>query len=187
MSEDGSNEASHEPSCTLLVVWHSRTGASEQLARAAHDGGLHALQELDDDGCAEPVHAIHRVAAADAEPAHVLAARGFLFVCPENLAAMSGQMKEFFDRCYYPILGRIEGRPYGCIVSAGSDGSNAVRQIARIATGWRLRQVAEPVIVGTYAQTPQAIMAPKTLTTEQLSPARNLGATLAAGLVTGIY
>ena len=62
-------------------------------------------------------------------------ADGYIFCAPENLAAISGVMKDFFDRCYYPVLGRIEGRPYAQMVCAGSDGENAVRQIARIATG----------------------------------------------------
>jgi multimeric flavodoxin WrbA len=74
----------------------------------------------------------------------VLEADGYVFATPENLAAISGLMKDFFDRCYYPALDRISGRPYAALVCAGSDGQNAARQIERIATGWRLRRVAEP-------------------------------------------
>ena len=81
----------------------------------------------------------------------------------ENLAALSGLMKDFFDRCYYPVLGRINGRPYGLMICAGSDGTNAARQAMRIATGWRLRAVAEPLIICTHAQTPEAILAPKVI------------------------
>ena len=77
-------------------------------------------------------------------PDDLLSAAGYLFCCPENLASMTGAMKEFFDRCYYPVLGRIEGRPYAVMVAAGSDGAGAVRQIERIATGWRLKAVAPP-------------------------------------------
>ena len=92
-----------------------------------------------------------------------MAADGYLFAFPENLAAISGGMKGFFDRCYYPCLGALNGRPYAMIVCAGSDGRNAVAQAERIATGWRLRQIAESRIVCTHAQTSEAILAPKTI------------------------
>jgi multimeric flavodoxin WrbA len=91
-------------------------------------------------------------------PEDVLAADGYLFVTPENLGAMSGLLKDFFDRSYYAALERINGRPYASLICAGSDGSNAARQIARIATGWRLKAIAEPLIVCTHAQTPPAIL-----------------------------
>ena len=96
-------------------------------------------------------------------------------------------MKEFFDRCYYPLLGRIEGRAYATLMAAGSDGSGAQRQLDRIATGWRLRRVAEPVIVNTAAQTPEAILAPKTVTSTDLERCRALGQALGAGLAMGAF
>jgi multimeric flavodoxin WrbA len=117
----------------------------------------------------------------------VLAADGYVFATPENLAAISGLMKDFFDRCYYPALDRINGRPYAALVCAGSDGQNALRQIERIATGWRLRRVAEPMIVCTRAQTPEQILAPKTIAAGELERCRELGAALAAGMATGIF
>jgi len=117
----------------------------------------------------------------------MLGAGGYLFVFPENLAAISGVMKAFFDRCYYPCLGQIEGRPYAAIICAGSDGSNAARQVERIATGWRLRKIAEPSIICTHAQTEAAILAPKIIDEEALAQARQTGAHLAAGLELGIF
>lgn len=155
----------------LLIVWHSRTGGSEALARAAAEGA----------GTAK------LVAANDATPDALLAAGGYLFVGPENLAALSGAMKEMFDRCYYPCLGRIEGRPYATIICAGSDGENAQRQLDRIATGWRLKRVADPLIVNTAAQTPEAILALKAIGADRLAEARDLGAALAEGLAAGIF
>ncbi len=125
--------------------------------------------------------------ATEAGPEDMLAADGYLFATPENLAAMAGLMKDFFDRCYYPVLGRIEGRPYACLICAGTDGTNAARQIARIATGWRLREVAEPLIIRTGAQTPEAILAPKHLSPEQLAPCAELGQAMAAGLALGVF
>lgn len=117
----------------------------------------------------------------------LLAADGFVFAAPENLAALSGPMKDFFDRTYYAALDRIAGRPYASLICAGSDGSNAARQIARIATGWRLKPVADPLIVRTHAQTPEAILAPKRLASDALARCREIGATLAAGLSLGIF
>ncbi|PWW45842.1 flavodoxin family protein [Melaminivora alkalimesophila] len=165
-----------QPPRTLLIVWHSQTGGTRQMAEAARDGALAA------GNC--QVRLQH---AADTGPEDVLAADGYLFCTPENLASMSGQLKDFFDRCYYPALERIEGRPYATLVCAGSDGTGAARQIARIATGWRLKGVAEPLIVCTHAQTPEAILAPKTIAAADLQGCRALGEALAAGLALGIY
>jgi multimeric flavodoxin WrbA len=130
---------------------------------------------------------VRRVAAALGGPADLLDADGYIFACPENLAAISGAMKDFFDRCYYPVLDRIQGRPYALIVSAGSDGTNVVRQVGRIAAGWRLKTVAEPIIVITRAQTAETILAPKTIVAEDLERCETLGATFAAGLAMGVF
>lgn len=157
----------------LLIVWHSMTGGSHALARAAAEGAQEAEVQL-----------LH---ADETQAEDMLAADGYLFVFPENLAAISGVMKAFFDRVYYPCLGQIEGRPYAVMVCAGSDGSNAVRQTERIATGWRLKKVADSIIVCTHAQTPEAILAPKTIEDTDLQQAHDLGTAIAAGLAMGIY
>jgi NAD(P)H-dependent FMN reductase len=160
---------------TLLVVWHSNTGGTRAMAQAAAEAAA---------GQGVRVRLLH---AAEAGPEDALAADGYVFATPETLAAIAGPMKDFFDRCYYPLLGRIEGRPYALMVCAGSDGSNAARQVARIATGWRLRGVAAPIIVCTRAQTPEAILAPKTIGAEDLARCAELGATLAAGMEIGAF
>ena len=121
------------------------------------------------------------------EPEHLLSAGGYLFVCPENLASMSGEMKEMFDRCYYPLLGKIEGRPYATAIAAGSDGEGAQRQIDRIATGWRLKRVAGPMIVNTSAQTPEEILAPKQLPANVIDESIKLGNALSLGLDLGVF
>ena len=96
-------------------------------------------------------------------------------------------MKEMFDRCYYPVLGRIEGRPYATVIAAGSDGEGAQRQIDRIATGWRLKGVTDPWIEMTDAQEPEAILAPKTVAPQTLAKETELGAGLAEGIAQGIF
>jgi len=158
----------------LLIVWHSRTGAARAMAEAAYAG-------------ARGEGEARLVRAEDCSPDDLLKAAGYLFVCPENLASMSGAMKEFFDRCYYPALGRIEGRAYATAIAAGSDGTGAERQLDRIATGWRLRRVAESLIVNTSAQTPETILAPKHIAEPELARCRGLGAALAAGLALGAF
>ena|SRR5487761_1913571 len=161
---------------TLLIVFHSRTGGTRQMAEAASRGAA-----------AETGVRTRLVPAADATGADVLAADGYIFATPENLAAMTGPTKDFFDRSYYDALDRINGRPYAMLICAGSDGANAARQITRIATGWRLRAVAEPLIVCTHAQTPERILAPKTIGPADLARCEELGSALAAGLAAGIF
>jgi NAD(P)H-dependent FMN reductase len=156
----------------LAIVWHSRTGAARAMAEATFAGAGENAR---------------LVRAEDAEPELLLAAQGYVFACPENLGTMSGAMKELFDRCYYPLLGRIEGRPYASLIAAGSDGRGAQAQLDRIVTGWRLRRVAEPLIVNLAAQTPEAILAAKTVPAAQLAVCRELGAALAAGIELGIF
>jgi hypothetical protein len=156
----------------LLIVWHSRTGASEAMARAAAEGAGNGGRLVRCDEATAP---------------DFLGAQGYLFCCPENLAALSGAMKEMLDSLYYPLLGRIEGRAYASIIAAGSDGSGAQRQLDRIATGWRLRRVIEPLIIGFDAQTPQAILARKSVPVTTLARCRDLGGALAAGLAQGVF
>ncbi len=160
----------------LLIIWHSLTGGSKALAEAALDG---ARTERD--------VTVRMLRADNAQAEDMLAADGYIFAFPENLAAISGVMKAFFDRCYYPCLGLIEGRAYALLVCAGSDGSNAVQQAERIATGWRLRKIAESQIVCTHAQTPEAILASKVIDESELAKARDAGAALASGLAMGVF
>jgi multimeric flavodoxin WrbA len=122
---------------------------------------------------------------AQAGPDDVLAADGLIFATPENLAAMSGMLKDFFDRSYYGVLDRINGRPYASLNCAGSDGSNAARQIDRIATGWRLRPVAEALIVCTHAQKPEDILRAKRIDAAALARCAELGRGVWGGAVLG--
>ncbi len=161
---------------TLLIVFHTLTGGTRQMANAAAEGAS-----------AEPEVLVRLLAAAEAGPEHVLAADAYIFATPENLAAMAGRMKDFFDRTYYPALDRINGRPYATLICAGSDGDNAARQIARIAIGWRLRPVTHPLIVRTHAQTPEAILAPKIIAASDLKACRDIGEALANGIAAGIF
>ncbi|MFN7085720.1 MAG: flavodoxin family protein [Burkholderiales bacterium] len=160
----------------LLIVFHSGTGGTHQMVQAALRG---AASES-----GVRARALH---AAQAGPVDLLHADGYVFATPENLAAISGIMKDFFDRTYYAVLDRIAGRPYAALVCAGSDGHNAARQLERICTGWRLKPVAAPLIVCTHAQTPEAILAPKTIAAADLHRCEEAGAAIAAGLALGVF
>lgn len=160
---------------TLLIVYHTLTGGSRQMAEAAARGA--AEHEVE----------VQLVPARTAGADDLLRAHGYIFVTPENLAAIAGVMKDFFDRTYYPVLDRIIGRPYATLVCAGSDGENAARQIARICTGWKLRAVREALIVCTHAQTPEKILAPKTIAGEDQERCEEIGGAMAAGLALGIF
>ena len=85
------------------------------------------------------------------------------------------------------MLGKLEGRPYAQMVCAGSDGENAARQTARIATGWRLKQVQAPLIICTHAQTEVEILAEKKIPERDLQNCRDLGAALGTGLALGVF
>lgn len=161
---------------TLLVVYHSMTGGTDQMTQALAAGAV-----------AESSVSLRLLHASIAKANDVTEADAYVFATPENLASISGLMKDFFDRCYYPALDRVNGRPYATLICAGSDGRNAARQIERIATGWRLRQVAAPLIVCTHAQTAEEILSPKTISATDLNRCRELGATLASGLALGIF
>lgn len=156
----------------LAIIWHSRTGASEAMALAVAKG-------------AGECGLLRR--ADDVKLDEMKAAAGFVFLCPENLASMSGLMKEMFDSLYYPLLGEIEGRPYASVIAAGSGGAGAQAQLDRIAKGWRLKRVAEEMIVNCDAQTPEAILAKKHVPENVIKKCRDLGAGMAEGMRSGIF
>ena len=159
---------------TLLIVYHTFTGGTLQMVQAAARGAASAVR-------------VELCTAAQAGAEQVLAADGYLFATPECLAAMSGALKDFFDRSYYAALDQLNGRPYGVLICAGSDGRSAAAQIERIATGWRLRQVAPPIIVCTQSQAPAEILAAKHIPVQELERCTELGATLGEGLALGVF
>ena len=161
---------------TLLIVYHSMTGGTLQMAQAAADGAS-----------METSLQVRLLRAPDAGASDLMSADGYIFATPENLAAISGLLKDFFDRTYYAVLERLNGRPYAALICAGSDGQNAARQIERIATGWRLKPVAPPLILCTHAQSPEEILRPKQIGPEGLQSCREIGAAMATGLALGVF
>jgi multimeric flavodoxin WrbA len=86
---------------TLLIVFHSVTGGTRQMAEAAALGAQ-----------SEAGVSVRLLPASEATSADVLSADGYIFATPENLGAMAGIMKDFFDRTYYAALDSVNGRPY---------------------------------------------------------------------------
>lgn len=113
--------------------------------------------------------------ALEATQHDVLWADGYIFGTPENFGYMSGALKYFFDRVYYPCLDKIGGRPYALFIRAGNDGSGALASISRIVTGLAIREVQEPVLIaGEFDEA-------------RLVECEELGMTMAAGLEAGIF
>ncbi|WP_293367364.1 NAD(P)H-dependent oxidoreductase [Nevskia sp.] len=147
----------------LLIIWSSQTGRTTQLVDAAREGARDFADEVD----------TVTLRALEADVADLLAADGLIIATPENFGYLSGAVKDFLDRSYYPAEGKVDGLPYLMLVSAGNDGTGAVRALERIATGFRWKCVAEALIV---RGEPDAAA---------LASARERGALLAAGLAFG--
>jgi multimeric flavodoxin WrbA len=150
----------------LLIVYHTQTGRTGQLAAAAHTGATNELVSDVD---------VRLLTAHNAGPGDLLWADGLLLGTPENFGYMSGGMKDFLDRTFYPVEGKILSLPYAIFISAGNDGSGALRAIRRIANGYPFKEVQEPVI------------AQGEITSDHVARCEELGLTLAAGLEAGVF
>lgn len=150
----------------LLIVHHSKTGRTAALANAAHEGALDPqIAGVD----------VRFLTAHAAQPQDLLWADGVLLGTPENFGYMSGALKDFFDRTFYEVEGRLRPLPCAILISAGNDGSGALRAIRRIIGGYPMTEVQPPIVV---KGEPDA---------GDLATCRELGMTLAAGLEAGIY
>ena len=149
---------------SLLIVYHSQSGTSARLARAAWRG---ARLEADVDVCVKR--------AWDAGTLDLNRADGLLLVMAENSGALCGTMKDFLDRTFYPAIARGLVVPYALLVSAGNDGRGAQRQAERILSGFPFPPAAEPLILrGPFSPQHEGASA-------------ELGQALAAGLSMGIF
>lgn len=148
----------------LLIVFHTQSGSSQWLAEAAAQAAA-----------SESGVTVRLLRAMEAGTRDLRACDGVMFVTPENFGYLSGGMKDFFDRTFYPSEPGELSRPYMLIVSCGNDGSGAVRQLERIVKGYPLRAVAEPLIVKGEPDQPA------------LDQAAELGLSFAAGLDMGIF
>jgi len=148
----------------VLIVYHSQSGNTEQLANAVYSG---CIREAD--------IRVQLTTAFDAKLEDLLWADGILLGTPENFGTMSGALKDFFDRTFYPAEPFRINLPYAIFISAGNDGSGAVREIDRIVRGYPLRKVAEPLI------------AKGEINSDHIQQAEEFGLAMAAGLNLGIF
>ena len=148
----------------LTIIYHSQSGNTRQLAEAVASGAR------EEEGLIVSIKTAFNAGLED-----LLTADALLFGTPENFGYMSGALKDFFDRTYYPAEPHQLNLPYGVFISAGNDGTGAVREIERIVRGYPLRRVAEPVI------------AKGEVTQQHLQQCRELGLSMAAGLGMGIF
>lgn len=150
----------------LLIVYHSQSGSTTRMAEAV----IRGANNSDVDGVTVRVKM-----ALDADSEDLLWADAFILGTPENFGYMSGAMKYFLDRAYYPCEGKVSGKAFALFIRAGNDGSGAISSIRRILTGLAVKEVQEPVLIaGEFDEA-------------RLVECEELGLTLAAGLETGIF
>jgi multimeric flavodoxin WrbA len=149
----------------LLLVYHTQTGNTELMARSIEEGARDPQISVE----------IRFLLAGDAGAEDLLWCDGLLLGTPENFGYMSGAVKDFLDRTYYPLEGKVQGLPFAIFISAGNDGRGALTSIRRIVGGYPFKEVLPPV------------MARGEITREILSDCREMGMTMAAGLEAGIY
>ena len=149
---------------TLLIVYHSQSGASAALARAVCLGAR-----------SEPEVKVQLMRAWDACTENLAQADGLFLVAAENSAALSGGMKDFLDRTFYPAIERGLVLPYALLLSAGNDGRAAQHQAERILSGYPFPAATEPLIL--RGEPGQA----------HLRQSEDLGQAFAAGISMGIF
>ncbi|HOU51546.1 MAG: NAD(P)H-dependent oxidoreductase [Smithella sp.] len=148
----------------ILIVYHSQSGNTQMMANAVAEG-------------AKSIEGVEVVLkrAADATAEDLLSADGLAVGSPENFGYMSGMIKDFFDRTYYATHEKVFRKPFVVFISAGNDGTGALRAIERIALGYKFKTVFQPVI------------AKGEITKEILTQCVELGATIAGGCQMSIY
>lgn len=146
----------------ILVVYHSQSGGTERMAQAVIQG-------------ASAFATVRSRDALQASVEDVFWSDALILGTPENFGYMSGALKCFLDRVYYPCLDKVAGKPYGLFIKAGNDGSGAVTSIHRIVKGLALKEVQDPVL------------AVGDLTDTALTQCKELGMTMGAGLEAGMF
>lgn len=161
----------------ILLVYGGQPGGRTERLRRAVALGIEQAARADGDPAAVAAarHELRERHALIATTDDLLWAQGLLLGTPEHFGYMSGALKDFFDRSFYPAGSRTAGLPYGLFVSAGNDGRGTITAVERIVTGYGWRAIADPVrVVGDPDEA-------------ALARCRELGGTLAAGLSAGIF
>ena len=150
----------------LLIVYHSKTGNTQLLTDAVVHGAMN---------CEVTAVEVRVLRALEAGPEDLLWADALLLGTPKNFGYLSGAVKDFLDRTFYEVEGKLAPLPYAMFVSAGNDGTGAVRAMERIANGYPLVAVQEPLIVRGVPQE------------KDLAQCEELGLAMALGTQMGIF
>ena len=150
----------------LLVVAHAPSENTLRLFEAVGEGAKSPPQKN---------VTVNMLSPFDAVPRDIISADAILLGTTENLGYMSGALKDFFDRCYYPVLEKKQGLPYGLYVRAVHDGTGTRRAVESIAKGLRWKPVQQPIIChGDWDNS-------------FIGQCYDLGAAIAAGLDMGVF
>ena len=150
----------------LLVVGHTPSLNTRRLFEAVVEGASSVEIENIEVMASRPF---------DVQPNDVQAAQAIILGTTENLGYMSGALKDFFDRIYYPCLEHTQGMPYALYIRAGHDGTGTRRSIESITSGLGWRAVQEPLICrGDWQDA-------------FVTQGQELGTAMAAGLEMGIF
>ena len=150
----------------LLIVYHTQSGTTSRMAEAVIRGA--SSEDVDD-------VEVRVKSALEADVDDLLWADGFILGTPENFGYMSGAMKYFLDRVFYPCENKLNGRPFALFIRAGNDGTGAITSLRRILAGLAVREVQEPVLIaGEFDES-------------RLAECEELGLTMAAGLEAGVF
>ena len=150
----------------LLIVAHTPSPNTERLL----DAVLRGATNEDIGGVA-----VRHVRPLQAGPEDVLQADGIILGTTENFGYMSGALKDFFDRSYYPCLEITPGLPFALYIRAGMDGTGTRIAVTKITAGLRWKAIQDPLICrGSFQDA-------------WLEQCEELGMTMAAGLEAGIF
>ena len=149
----------------LLIVYHSKDGSTGKMAAAVWQGTQHEDVDIE----------VRMRQAREADIDDLLWADGLVLGTPENFGYMSGMMKDFLERTFYPAEGKVEGLPFGIFISASNDGTGALSSLRRICSGYPFKEVQEPII------------SRGELLAEILAQCEEFGLLMAAGIESGIF
>ncbi|HAK52465.1 MAG TPA: flavodoxin [Gammaproteobacteria bacterium] len=149
----------------LLIVYHSKGGKNAAMAKAVLAGANHPDIDV----------AVRFLSAYDANEKDLLWADGIVFGTPENFGYMSGALKDFFDRTFYEVEGKVDATPYSVFIGTGNDGQGALSSVRRICIGYKFKEVQDPILVAGE------------LSESDLQRCEELGMSMAAGLEAGIF
>jgi len=149
----------------LLIVYHSKSGSTGKMAEAVFQGTQHPDIDID----------VRMRQAHEADIDDLLWANGLILGTPENFGYMSGMMKDFLERTFYPAEGKVEGLPYCIFISAANDGTGALSSLRRICSGYPFKEVQEPII------------SRGEITAELLAQCEEFGLFMAAGIESAIF